>query len=240
MSRTPQGPGPLVYAHRGDSAHAPDNSIEAFERAVAAGADGIELDVRRCADGYLVLSHDPTHARGGRISARTLSELRSVSEIPTLREALEVIPRHVFVNVEIKNHRTERGFDRSRTITDATIDEIEARDDPSRVLISSFDAGVVRRSRELAPHIATGLVVSRRLSAAFGVARREGHRTVHLDAGHLARDAAGLVDQAGAYGLGLFAWTVDDPTEMDRLFHAGIVGIFTNDPAVGRRVADHL
>ncbi|MCL1598543.1 MAG: glycerophosphodiester phosphodiesterase, partial [Actinomycetia bacterium] len=57
MNRTPLTPTPLVYAHRGDRSRAPDNTLEAYGLAVEAGADGIELDVRRTADGVLIMSH---------------------------------------------------------------------------------------------------------------------------------------------------------------------------------------
>ena len=59
MERTPLTPAPLVYAHRGDRSRAPDNTLMAFDVAVEAKADGIELDVRRTSDGVLVITHDP-------------------------------------------------------------------------------------------------------------------------------------------------------------------------------------
>lgn len=243
MIRTPHGPGPLVYAHRGDSAHAIDNSIEAFTLAVAADADGIELDVRRSADGHLILSHDAIHPTLGPLSKRTLDEIRDTDKnIPTLREGLSVIPRSVFVNVEIKNHRMEPGFDAKRIIVDETVTELKNHDDASRILLSSFDPFAVGRVRQIAPAISTGLLVSERtlLGLATRWARRAGHKTVNLAASHLVRDACGVVDLAAARGLGVVAWTVDEPNEIERLFRCGVTAVVTNDPAVGRAVVASL
>lgn len=241
MSRTPYGPGPLVYAHRGDSAHAPDNSIEAFTLAVEAGADGIELDVRRTSDGHLILAHDALHPTLGPLARRTLDEIRTTDDrIPTLREGLSAIPPSTFVNVEVKHQPSEPGSQPRRTIVDATISEIEEYDDPSRILLSSFDPRIVGRSRKIAPALATGLLVSDRglLGVATRWARRAGHRTLHLPPSHLGQDPGRVV--AAARGLGIVAWTIDDPAEIDKLCRAGVIAIITNDPGVGRAVVDAL
>ncbi|MCZ7532324.1 MAG: glycerophosphodiester phosphodiesterase [Acidimicrobiia bacterium] len=243
MLRTPYGPGPLVYAHRGDSAHAHDNSIEAFTLAIEAGADGIETDVRRSSDGHLILSHDATHPTLGALSKCTLDEIRDMDDrIPTLREGLSVIPRTTFVNVEIKNHRMEPGFDAKRTIVDETIAELENYDDSSRILVSSFDPFAVGRARQIAPAVATGLLVTGHmlLGVATRWARRAGHKTVNLAASHLVEDPRGVVNMAEARGLGVVAWTIDDPNEIERLFRHGVIAIVTNDPGAGRAVVDSL
>lgn len=243
MRRTPYGPGPLVYAHRGDSAHAPDNSIEAFTLAIEAGTDGIELDVRRTCDGHLILAHDAIHPTLGALSKRTLDEIRETDDqIPTLREGLSAIPRSTFVNVEIKHHRMETGFDTKRTIVDEVVAEVAEYDDASRILLSSFDPFIVGRSRRIAPMIATGLLVSERtrLGMATRWARRAGHRTVNLAATHLVKDPGGVVNLVAARGLGVIAWTIDDPNEIERLFRAGVIAIVTNDPTVGREVVASL
>ncbi len=243
MLRTPYGPGPLVYAHRGDSAHAHDNSIEALTLAVEAGTDGIEVDVRRSSDGHLILAHDGIHPTLGALSRRTLDEIRgSDDRIPTLREGLCAIPRTTFVNLEIKNHRMEKGFDAKRTIVDDVLSEVEDYDDASRILLSSFDRFAVRRSRQIAPEVATGLLVPRRtpLGLATRLAHRAGHRTVHLAAPHLAEDPGRVVHRAATLGLGVIGWTIDDPNEIERLFRCGVIAIVTNDPAVGREVVESL
>lgn len=241
--RTPLGPPPLIYAHRGASAHATDNSLEALTLAVDAGTDGIEVDIRKTSDGVLVLSHDPTHPDIGAIADVTLADIRSgAPEIPTLAEALEVIPRHVFVNLEIKNTYTEPGFDRKRTIVSETLAQVERDDNLDRILVSSFDPFAVAHARKRYPDIARGLLVTERTKLWIGVrwAAKAQHAAIHLPRGHMVEDATGVVETASERGLAVAVWTVDDPAEMERLFSAGVAIIITNDPAVGRSVADNL
>ena len=243
MTKTPYGPGPLVYAHRGDSAHAKDNSIDAFGRAVDAGADGIELDVRRTADGHLILAHDPTHPDIGPLADASLGKIQSIDDsIPTLRQGLAAIPSSLFVNVEVKNHRLEPGFDALRLIVDQTVDEIVAHDDPTRILMSSFDPFSTRRARKILPELAVGQLVTGRtlVGAALRWAQRFGYQTVNVARSHIDESPETLVVEAARRGLLVAVWTVDDPEEIDRLFRAGVAAVITNDPAIGRQVADRL
>ena len=115
-------PRPLIFAHRGASAHAPENTLSAFELALEQGAHGIELDVKLTADGEVVVFHDPTIDRTtggqGRISQLTLAALRELDagssfsekfsgeKIPTLAEVFETIGRRAFINVELTNYST--------------------------------------------------------------------------------------------------------------------------------------
>lgn len=232
-----------MYAHRGDSAHAPDNSLDAFARAVAAGADGIELDVRESADGILILAHDAEHPTLGALCDRAYADIEARDpNITTLRTALDQIPRSVYVNVEIKNHFGEPGFDRRRGIVAKTIAEIEAHDDPTRILISSFDPFAVSKARRVNPSILRGLLVTGRthLGTALRWASRAGHVTVNLARSHLADAADDVVRRAAERDLGVVVWTVDDPDEMERLCRAGVAAVVTNDPSIGRRVVDGL
>lgn len=241
--RTPLGPPPLVYAHRGDSAHATDNSIQAFTLAVEAGTDGIEVDVRRSSDGVLVLSHDPTHPAVGVICEATLDEIRmGAPEIPTLAEGLAAIPSNVFVNLEIKNTFTEPGFDRKRAIVSETLAQVERDDDLDRILVSSFDPFAVAHARKKYPAVARGLLVADRTKLWVGLrwAGRAQHGAIHLPRGHLSEDPASVVQSAARSGLAVAVWTVDDPSEMSRLFEAGVAIVITNDPAIGRAVADSM
>ncbi len=241
--RSPLGPGPLVYAHRGDSAHAIDNSLDAFAKAVAAGADGIELDVRRSADGVLILSHDPSHPELGHLHESLAADIRAVApEIPTLAEAIGAIPPNVFVNVEIKNHIGEPGFDRRRSIVDQTLDELAGITRLDRILLSSFDPFAVGRSRRHSPDVARGLLVTARTSLriALAWARLARHNAVHLERSHLFDDAAEVVTRATSQGLAVVVWTVDDPAEIEHLFRSGVAAVVTNDPTPAKVIADNL
>ncbi len=240
---SPIGPGPLVFAHRGASIAAPDNSLEAFTAAVAAGADGIELDVRRSADGVLVLAHDAHHPTIGNFAEATYAEIVSAEPgITTLEEALRTIPRRVFVNVEIKHHRGEPGYDRRRTIVDDTLRLIREIDEPERIVVSSFDPFALSRARRLAPDILRGLLVPDGVSLRTAVmwARRAHHDAVNLHHRFLAEDAPSVVARVQDNGLATVVWTVDDPQEIARLFRAGVDVVITNDPQTARRVVDGL
>ena len=108
-----------IWAHRGASAYAPENTIPAFEQAIEMGADGVEFDVQRTSDGQLVVIHDETINRTsngfGRVVDLTLEQLRLCNfsngfvghrkvQIPTLREALDLLgPTGVRINIELKN-----------------------------------------------------------------------------------------------------------------------------------------
>ena len=115
-------PQPLIFAHRGASAHAPENTLAAFELALAQGADGIELDVKLSADGHAVVIHDAavdrTTGAHGMVKDLSLAELRalgagsffsekfSAEKIPMLEEVFEAVGKRTFINVELTNYKT--------------------------------------------------------------------------------------------------------------------------------------
>ena len=111
---------PTIFAHRGSSAYAPENTIAAFKTAVSQHADGIELDAKLTADGQVVVIHDDTVDRTtygtGRIKSLTLKDIKELDagskfpplfkpeKIPTLDEVFEVVGRRTFINVELTNY----------------------------------------------------------------------------------------------------------------------------------------
>ena len=96
-------PRPLVLGHRGASPAAPENTLDAFALARELGADGVELDVRRTADGVLVVHHDPDgrRLRAARRARRSPTSARRGRASPTLDEALDAC-RGLLVNAEVK------------------------------------------------------------------------------------------------------------------------------------------
>jgi glycerophosphoryl diester phosphodiesterase len=128
----------LVIAHRGAWDPAPQNSLEAFERAIALGADMIELDVRRTRDGVLIVEHDPID---GQPSG------------PTLAEVLELTSNRIGVDVEVK----EPGY----------VDQVVAMLDPAHHLLTSFHDAVVAEAKERVPALRTGLLVAGSAETAF-------------------------------------------------------------------------
>ena len=238
MHRSPIGPGPLIYAHRGDRSRADDNTIDAFTLAVDAGAHGIELDVRRTSDGVLVLSHDPQLGDLPPICRLAFDDLHDARpEIPTLADALAHIPPHVFVNVEIKNAVHEPDFDASRSIVEQAIDVVRRKDDPSRVLLSSFDPEAMRSSSQRAG-ILRGLLITSGipLDAAISLATELGVDAIHPPYATFAIDPNRAVANARRSGLAVVVWDANARVEIEVAAAAGVDVIITDDPAMARAV----
>jgi glycerophosphoryl diester phosphodiesterase len=226
-----------VYAHRGDRSRAADNTLEAFDLAVEARTDGIELDVRRTTDGVLVVTHDPEVGSLPPVAEMTFADLRdSAPGVPTLSETLAHIPRSVFLNVEIKNAAHEPGFDPDRSIVDATIAIIESTDDLDRVLMSSFDPIAVERTRSVAPGVLTGLLITGAVSIADGVSLALG---VDADALHPPMSTLNGNELEGvrtvhASGLAVVVWNANEAREVKRAAKAGVDVIITDDPTMAK------
>jgi len=245
--RAPRAEGrPLVLGHRGASADAPENTLAAFRLALEQGADGVELDVWRCATGEIVVCHDEDARRVAgsplRVPDAPLDALRALDvgtwrgerfrgeRIPLLEEALEALPGAV-VNVEMKS----RG-DADPRLARALAALLGGRGDAARVVVSSFDWGLLRAFRRAAPGVAVGLLFER--SAAWRLRLAAGIALVRPSAVHPERR---LVSEARARawarrGLAVNVWTVDEPGEAERLCALGAAAVVTNAPGRIREV----
>ena len=140
-------PAPLVLAHRGARRVAPENTIEAFTRALDQGADGVELDVHRTSDGRLVVHHDAEADRIGVLATRTLEEIRGLRpEIPTLDEALDACAGSL-VNIEVKNLPGDADYDPEEQAVGLVGDVVVSRGRRDNVLVSSFNLATIDRLR---------------------------------------------------------------------------------------------
>jgi glycerophosphoryl diester phosphodiesterase len=228
---------PLIIGHRGASADAPENTLTAFDLALAQGADGVEFDVQLCADGEPVIMHDDTVDRTcngrGRVADLTLDELRRLSidgahPIPTLTDVFRQFGRSTLYNVELK----ALGF-QDDGLAAAVARCIAANGVGDRVLVSCFSPFVLRQARRVLPD-----------SIPVGLLRehdwlRTGHVLVRAQADHPSHDLvdASLMDWARRQELRVNVWTVDDPAEAQRLARLGVQGIITNRPALIRQAA---
>lgn len=243
MTVSPLGPGPLVYAHRGDRSRAADNTIEAYTLAVEAGTDGIELDVRRTSDGVLIVSHDESYPGTGTLSSLEFDAVRELApKVPTLREAMNSIPGSVFVNVEIKNFPHEDGFDEGRTIVDETIRELRSYDDPKRILMSSFDPVSMQRVGDVAPDLLRGQLVLASAPLNDGVATAKEFRmdAINPNIIHVATDTASIMEALAEANLRVVVWGVNSPEDVALMAAAGVDAIITDDPGMARTVIDQL
>jgi glycerophosphoryl diester phosphodiesterase len=234
---------PLVLAHRGASARAPENTLAAFALAVEQGADGVELDVWRCRSGEPVVIHDADARRTAgaklKVSRASLSELRALDagswkgpefrgeRIPTLAEVLVELPRSV-VNVELKS-----SGGRDARLARAVAQVIRGRRAAGRVIVSSFDPLLLAAFRVAAPEVAIGTLFTDepqwRLRELVG-------RTLSPSAVHPQWTLVNAleVDRWRAAGLAVNVWTVDAPGDVARACELGVTALITNVPDEAR------
>ncbi|MEA2003288.1 MAG: glycerophosphodiester phosphodiesterase [Actinomycetota bacterium] len=232
---------PLVLGHRGASAHAGDNTIEAFELAVAHGADGVELDVRFTSDRAVMLNHWPDVGEMGPLIHHDFATIRKAHpEIPTLDEALPVLG-DLIINVEIKNFPYDPDFDPTHRMAGVVARWIAQHDIHDRVVVTSFNPDTIGAVRLADDRILTGQLVKPGNDVAgivdgLAVIATAGHLWIAPFVVDVVAHADEIVQAARAVGLGVIVWTVDDPGDIATLTTAGVAGIITNDPAATLRV----
>jgi glycerophosphoryl diester phosphodiesterase len=219
---------PLILGHRGASADAPENTMRAFRLALEQGADGVELDVQRSADGVPVVIHDPTLERTtdgrGSVGSLAWSEIRRVRSrgepVPRLEEVAGwAAAEGAWLNVEIK----------ARGVEAATVEAIRAAGMMERTAFSSFDAEAVEEVGRAAPDVQRFLLTETWSDQVLATARGAGAGGVCL------QDAAATGDALKRIAdemLPVIVWTVDDPGRIRQLVQAGVAAIITNRPAV--------
>ena len=237
-----------VIAHRGASAHAPENTLPAFELAVKHGADAFELDVRLTRDGAPVVMHDETLERTtslvGLVRARTLAELRAADagwsftpdggrslpfrdrgvRIPTLAEVLWTFPA-MPVLVEVKEPAVQEAV--RRVLVDEGASErcvVASEDDAA---LESFREGPIAcgaSARDIA-ELYFAVLLRRRLP-------RPRYRLLSVPLRHrgLPVPTRRFVAAARRLGCPVHVWTVNDPATARRLWARGVAGVVTNEP----------
>lgn len=200
-----------VVAHRGDRSRAPDNSLAALELAIKAGADMVEVDVRRTADGVCVLCHDDV--------VSGLSASACGPDIPRLADALRLIAGRIQIDVELK----EAGYE-GQILQ-------ELRDSPvahGDVVISSFLPVALAAVRARDAAVLTGLITA----GPGGAAMTVGESTYDFLAPRVDLVDVPFLTRATASRVPLLVWTVNDPERLAWLFTQPIVwGVVTDDPA---------
>jgi glycerophosphoryl diester phosphodiesterase len=231
---------PLVIAHRGASAYRPQNTLPAFELAVAQRADMIETDLHRTSDGAVVITHDEELAGlggVGEIAGASLAEIRALDagdgqRVPTLDEILDGFGEQIPFNLELKRaaHADYAGLEAH------ALDAVRSRGLLARTLWSSFYDSVLARLREQEAAARLGLLISARYPAGiFERARAIRAEAINPEASIV---SAALVEEAHAEGLAVYVFTVDDEEEMRRLLDLDVDGIFTNRPDRMRALVD--
>ena len=233
----------LLLAHRGASADAPENTLAAFEEAVAQGADGVELDAMVCGSGEVVVCHDEVLERLAGLSweVRTTSwwKLRRAdvgsrlgfapARIPLLEEVLEALPAHFLVNIELKcDHFSDGG------LAQKVARLVEERELGERVVISSFNPLCLFRMAAAAPSLRRGFLIDpdkRWGPQAHALTPLVSSHSVHpYHAQCTPERVQGWLHQ----GLRVAVWTVDDAQRARELRDMGVSYLITNRPRAVR------
>lgn len=216
-----------LIAHRGFAGQYPENTLVAIERAIA-DADMIELDVRRCDSGELVVIHDEHVDRvsdgTGRVADLSAAELGALdvletgTGVPTLSEAAAAIPGDTGINVELK----ERGLAGDAVAAASTVE--------NEVIVSSFDARALDELETDDPTVELGYLFGLTASEDFADALELDCAYIHVHWGHwLLTDA---IERAHDAGMGVNIWTIDSSVVVGRLRRAGVDGVIADSPDV--------
>lgn len=222
---------PVVVGHRGvRGTAARENTPEAFAAAHAAGAEWVELDARRSADGVVVVYHDGWSADGVPVVNRTADAL-AVQGIRTLDEVLRTLPAGLGVDLEVKNLPGEPDYDPGDAVVDAVAEVLRAMDGDRPLLVSSFNPLTVAALGRALPDIPAGLVHFDSLSVmtALSIALEQGAAALCSRVGAPDLDSDGIT-AVHAAGLGVLAWTVNNLVQAAQLAIAGADAICTDDP----------
>jgi len=244
-------PQPVIFAHRGASAFAPENTLAAFELALAHGADGIELDVKLSADGHAIVIHDMsvdrTTGAKGKVKELSLASLRALDagsfysaqhhgeKIPMLEEVFETIGKRAFINVELTNYNAPRDH-----LVETVCMLVKKFNLQKNVLFSSFFASNLSKARGLLPEVPRGLLAMPGLLGAwhrsFGFAFGE-YQALHPNLKSATHEQ---IQRVHRLNKRLHVWTVNAEADMRRLFSWGVDGIITDDPQLAVRVRGEL
>jgi glycerophosphoryl diester phosphodiesterase len=237
---------PLVIAHRGDSAHRPENTLASFASALEVGAGIVELDVQLTGDGHVVVLHDPevdrtTNGRGD-VRGMDLAEVRALSagfpnqfgdiwsaeRVPTLAEALALVHGRARVMIEIKKDSVSD--DAEGGIEARTIAEVRRQSLADQVALISFEHRALIRCRDLAPEIVRGHLFGR--TTPEEVVRQTRDAGCGIVMPHKSQLSDAIAAPVHEAGWKLATWVVDDPEELKAIGRFDLYGVGSNRPGV--------
>lgn len=240
-------PRPTIFAHRGSSAHAPENTLAAFETAIRQGADGIELDARLTVDEQVVVIHDPTVDRttgaSGVVRQMSLVELKKLDagshfdygfrgeHIPSLDEVFETVGHRIFINVELVNYNSPLD-----NLPEAIARIVLRHKLEKRLLFSSFNPIALIRIKRLLSKTPVGLLALPGRSGAWSrswLGKLVGYQSLHPEASDLSKE---LIEKIHQWNCRVHVFTVNSEQQMRQFFAWGVDGIITDDPVLARQV----
>ena len=212
----------LVQGHRGARGIRPENSLEAFAYAMEAGADGVELDLAVTADDVLVISHDPVLADGTVIRESRAADL--LDRVPLLDQVFRLTAdSRIELNLEVKSYPDAPQYTpRPETFVALLLDRIAAFGMADRVMVESFDFRILEAIKVQAPGIRRGALYE---------AEPRYIPPVHFLAPHYSLVTPDGVRAAHQAGMQVIPWTVNAPSDWERMAAASVDAIITDDPA---------
>jgi glycerophosphoryl diester phosphodiesterase len=229
----------IKIAHRGASGSFPENTRLAFQKAIEARADMIELDCQLSQDGHVVVFHDEKLARitkaPGSVGQTSLAQLKQLDmggwlnrsfrgeRIQTLEEVVALINGSCRLCIDIKQFSgSPAGIELKLLFIFSHFDYLD------RVIFSSFDYRCLGRVRELAPQVRVGLIYGKGVTEdPIAVADCLGAASIHVQKELASRE---FLQRAWYAGLDVFVWTVNDVSAMERFASLGVQGIFSDFP----------
>jgi glycerophosphoryl diester phosphodiesterase len=242
----PERAHPLLFAHRGCSSLAPENTMAAFSKARAAGSPGIELDIHVCASGELIVAHDDTFQRTAgdnrKIEDLSLAEIRSIDvgsffssafhgeRPPLLDEVLETFCPGMYIDIELKTRKTKD--DSLPVLLADTIRRFGNKIEKS-ITVSSFNPFAIFAFKKICPLIPTAIIWCINPEVPFILRRGFGRFLSHCD--YLKPEYAQVKRYSG-FPLSVLEkrpivpWTIDDSALAKKMLSLGCQGIITNRP----------
>ncbi|RJP53233.1 MAG: glycerophosphodiester phosphodiesterase [Anaerolineaceae bacterium] len=239
-------PSPIILAHRGDLAHAPENTLPSFSQAIQKGADGVELDAKLTADGRVIVIHDPTVDRTtngtGKVASFTLEAIRSLDagswfdskfagvKVPLLEEVFETVGRDRLINIELTNYNTPRDG-----LTRRVCELIQRHNNQNQIIFSSFYSSNLKVAARMLPEVPRGLLA---MPGVLGLwARSFGfmfgdYQALHP---HISSASREQIQRAHRIKRRIHVWTANAPEDVIRLKEWDVDGIFTDDPETALR-----
>lgn len=239
-------PHPIIFAHRGDLAHAPENTLPSFSQAIQKGADGVELDAKLTSDGRVIVIHDATVDRTtnghGKVASFSLEEIRKLdagtrfnekfagTKVPLLEEVFETLGKHKLINIELTNYSTPRDG-----LTKTVCELIKRHNNQSQIIFSSFFTSNLKIAAQIMPEAPRGLLAmpgwiglwARSFGFMFG-----DYQALHP---HISSTSKEQMQRAHRLKRRVYVWTANTPEEVKRLKEWGADGIFTDDPETALR-----
>jgi len=243
-----QHPQTIIFAHRGASAYAPENTLAAFHLAVQQNADAIELDTKLSRDGHVVVIHDRTVDRTtsgtGQVNDMTLSELQELDagshfnatfkdeHIPTLDEVFSLLGEYILINIELTNY--DSIYD---DLPYKVAQVVELHKFKHNLLFSSFNPIALRRIHRRLPEVPLGLLA---LQGRKGWWARNPlgkilvpYQALHIELGDT---SSSLIKWVQNSGKRIHVYTVNNAEDIAQLYKLHVDGIFTDDVPLARNV----